>query len=177
MPQFSRARRLCTAAISLLGAALLFRPQIAQGLILRGDDYLYRGDDSAALSRYTRALLLDPDNGDAADRAVFVQMERHTRASLTRGIDIATQYLRRRRDDPAVLADRALCRLIERDYAGARADFEDAALVARDARYFTFAGWAAFHMGDRSGARRLWREAVSADRAFTPAKLALARAR
>lgn len=175
MPGLTRRRRFALASISLAMSTLLFRSDIAQGLVVRGDDYVYRNDSGEAMIRYERALSIDPDNGPAVDRMVFLRMEQRTPASLAQGDAIATRYLRTHPRDPAVLADRALCRLIQRRYNAAQPDFQRAAEITRDPRYFTFAGWAALRARDRLAARRLWRAALAVDARFAPARDALER--
>lgn len=174
---FSRRRRFCLATMSLALAAWLFAPQVADGLVIRGDDFMYRHASSQALTRYERALRIDRENAAATDRIVFTDMELRTPQSLRLGIDVASAYLARRRDEPVILADRALCYLIERRYAPALADFERVARLRRDARYFVFAGWAAYHEHDRERARALWSSALAIEPDYVPARRALERSR
>ncbi len=174
---FSRPRRFCIAVASMTLAARIFAPQVADGLVLRGDDFMYRNAPVEAMSRYERALSIDSANASATDRVVFVGMELRTAQSLRRAVDVATGYLRRQPNDAVILADRALCYLIERRYALAQADFERAATVRRDARYFVFAGWAARHERDSRRARQLWLRALAVDPNYTLARRALERSR
>ena len=171
---FSRMRRFAIAASALLLAACLFRSQIAQALVLRGDDYLYQGRVPEAQERYERALTFDSGLEVAADRFVFVSMERHTRTSLERGIRAATKFLRAQPNDVSLLADRGLCYLVARKYMAARQDFVRAAAISGSASDFVFAGWAARRAGDRVGARRLWRRALEEDPRNRSARIALA---
>lgn len=136
-------RRLLLAAVALGVSAFLFRSQIADGLVARGDDLLYKDAPAKALQHYARALAIDPLSQTAADRYVFVSMERHTRASLFDALHVADAYLRARPADAAVLSDRALCLLVLRRYSAAAADFERAARAGGGAQYQTFARQAA----------------------------------
>jgi tetratricopeptide (TPR) repeat protein len=120
-------RRVAVAVIALAIAALIFRPQIADALVARGDDLLYKNARDRALLHYARALAFDPASGTAADRYVFVSMERHTRASLGDALAVANAYLRSHPGDSSVLNDRALCYLVLRQYRNAARDFELAA--------------------------------------------------
>jgi tetratricopeptide (TPR) repeat protein len=169
--EFSRARRFTMALCALAGAALLFRSQVADALVLRGDDYLYRGEPARALQRYARALALDPFSQSAVDRYVFVSIER---SDFSGAVAVATRYLSSRPNDGTVRTDRALCYLHERRYALAERDFESAARATGSAPTFVFAGWAARHAGNLKAARALWMQALRIRPGYRPATLALA---
>jgi len=171
----SRMRRVAIAASALFVAACLFRTQVAQALVVRGDDYLYQANNGDALSRYARALAFDPRSDTAADRFVFISMEQHTAGSLERGIHAANDFLRREPNSALLLRDRALCYLIERRYRRAVRDFARAAALQHDAPDAVFAGWAALHAGDRRAARAFWREALAVDPADRAARAGLMR--
>jgi tetratricopeptide (TPR) repeat protein len=170
---FSRLRRFAIAAVALALAFVLFRPQVAQALIVRGDEFLYRGNTSAALERYQRALALMPESQTAADRYAFLSLQRNTPSSLRRAITIAGRYLRRHPDDAVLLTDRALCYLHQKRYALAQNDFEHAARSSHAPESFVFAGWAAEHAGRAKSARTLWRLALAVRRGYRPALIAL----
>lgn len=174
MTPFSRMRRFAIVATALLFAACLFRSQMAQSLVIRGDDYLYQGRVPEAQERYERALAFDNRSEAAADRFVFVLMERHTMTSLERGIRNATEFLRAQPNDVTLLTDRGLCYLVARQYAAARRDFARAAAISGSASDLVFAGWAARRAGDRVGARRLWHRALQEDPRNRSARIALA---
>jgi tetratricopeptide (TPR) repeat protein len=171
----TRARRMAVAAAALALATCLFRSQVASALVVRGDDFLYRNDAPAAQTRYERALALNGSDATAIDRIAFLGMQQRTRRSLRRAVAVASSYLTSHPNDAVILADRGLCYLIARDYALARPDFERAAAILRDPRYFTFAGWAAWRAHDPQRARRLWADALSIDNKFSPARAALER--
>jgi tetratricopeptide (TPR) repeat protein len=158
----------------LLVSAVLFRPQVADALIVRGDDYLYRGDTGAALERYRRALAVWPLSETAADRYVFLEMQRNTADSLRSGVRVATRYLANRSSSSVILFDRALCYLHAKQYALAQRDFVRAANASRGAEALVFAGWAAHHRGDRMAARLLWTRALRMQPHYRPALVALA---
>jgi tetratricopeptide (TPR) repeat protein len=170
---FSPLRRAALACVSCVLAAMLFRGQIAAALVVRGDELLFRGDLSGAAQRYRRALIVDAGSATATDRYVFVQMRMRTAASIADGVNVATKYLRHTADAP-ILADRALCYLIQRDYAGAQRDFEEATALTRDPAYAVFAGWAAHRRHRVREARALWRFALHLRRGYVPAEVALA---
>lgn len=136
---FSRTRRFAVAIIALLLASLLFRSQVAQALVIRGDDFMYRGDPVQAVERYRRALAVAPSSETAADRYVFVSMQIQTRESMSRALGMATRYLTMYPDDSTMLADRALCYLHLHRYARAAADFKRAAAASHSARLANFA--------------------------------------
>lgn len=171
---FSRSRRFAIAFVALALCALFFHDEIAEALVVRGDDYLYRGDTASALERYSRALHIAPSSQAAADRFVFVSLQRNTGASLRIAVSVATRYLSAHSHDPVLLTDRALCYLHEKRYAQAELDFERAARVSAAPDDYVFAGWAAEHMGRKYAARVLWKKALSIRRNYRPALIALA---
>ena len=154
----TRIRRVLVAFTALVAGALLFRAQIAQALIVRGDDFLYRHNADAAVQRYRRALLIAPGSEIAADRILFVLIMQRNPKSIRQGIDTANAYLLHAPNSAVVLADRALCLLIRKDYRAAERDFRRAATQSHDPQDYVFAGWAARRSGDwvsaaQSGAR------------------------
>lgn len=172
--EFSWLRRLCVACVALLCAAFALRLEISQSLVIRGDDYLYRGDRPAAIERYRRALLFAQSNETAADRYIFMTMQTHTAASLARAISFADRYLEVHHNAAEIYADRALCYLHIAQYARAERDFAHAARLERSPKDYVFAGWAARRAGSLTRAASYWRQALQEDRAFAPARFALA---
>jgi tetratricopeptide (TPR) repeat protein len=170
--------RRCAIVIgSLLIAALLFRPQLATALIVRGDDALRAGDRIGGLRYYYRALAIDANSTIAADRLAFNLAMRRTTADAKAAIDIATIGLARTPDDPALLADRGFAEQCVRRWRDAERDFGRAAEIGDDARYDHFAGRIALVRGHREEARRYFRSAVARDAHFDPARVALERLR
>lgn len=172
-PEFSRGRRFAVAAVALICAVAVFRSQVADALVIRGDDYLYRGDRTQALVRYNRALAVAPDSEVAADRYVFLSLQRQTRASLGAALGVANRYLYRNPHDAPLLNDRALCYLHMREYGPAERDFERAARAAGSPEEYVFAGWAAEHAGRKRDAVALWHEALRIRPRYRSAVLAL----
>lgn len=158
---------------ALLCAAALFRTQVADALVIRGDDYLYRGDRAQALVRYGRALAIAPDSEIAADRYVFLSLQRQAPASLAGAVTVASRYLGRHPHDAPLLNDRALCYLHMHRYESAERDFRSAARASHLPEEYVFAGWAAEHAGSRRDAAALWREALRIRPRYQPAALAL----
>lgn len=175
--QLTRSRRIWVAFVALGLAGWLLAPQISDALVVRGDDLMYRNAFEDALTHYERALRIDRTNTSATDRIVFIGMEMRTPKSLRRSVDVATAYLAERPNDGAILADRALCYLILRQYGLALLDFERAGALQRDPQYFVFAGWAAKHQHNLRGARALWAQALAIDPRYIPARRALDRIR
>jgi tetratricopeptide (TPR) repeat protein len=136
---FSRPRRFFLALITLFCATILFRAQIADALVIRGDEYFYRGEPAQALIRYRRAIALDPRSETATDRYVFISLQMQTAESIADAIAAADAYLRAHPNDTSVLADRALCYLHIRRYALAANDFARAAAISHSPRYALFA--------------------------------------
>lgn len=171
--EFSRGRRFAIALLAVIGAGVLLKGQVAQALVVRGDDYLYRGDRPAALERYRRAMIFAPGLSVAADRYVFVTMLQHTAPSLNAAIGAATEYLRAHPRDARLLSDRGLCYLHLHWYALAERDFERAARQTHSPSDYVFAGWAAHRAGLRRTARMLWKRALRARPGYRPALIAL----
>ncbi len=171
---FSRKRRFGVAFLAIALGALLFRSQVAQALVVRGDEFAYRGERAQALDRYTRALHIDPNLSAAADRFVFLSMQVRDTSSLRAALDLANSYLARNPSDATVLSDRAMCYLVEQRYRSAQRDFERAARLQRSAQDYVFAGWAAEHARDSLRARMLWRRALQIDSRYKPAAMAMA---
>jgi tetratricopeptide (TPR) repeat protein len=167
-------RRLSVAAFALTLAAGLFRAQLAEALVVRGDDFLIQNRYGSASERYARALWFDSGSQSAADRYIFVALERRTPRELRMAIEIADVYLSKQPSDPVILFDRALCYLILRQYRFALLDFERTAGITRDPQIFVFAGWAARRAGRRNEAIGLWRAALRFRPGYLPARAALA---
>ncbi|GAC1388859.1 MAG: hypothetical protein NVSMB31_03770 [Vulcanimicrobiaceae bacterium] len=162
-------RRFAIATLASLLAALLLHSQIAIALVTRGDEFLARGDVGSARRYYLRAMSFDHNVSTTVDRFAFSSLEQRTPASLREGALVASSYLLSNPHDASILADRALCYQILRKYNLAAADFKAAASASRSARYYTFAGWASYRMGNRVSARQLWKKALTIDRLYSPA--------
>ncbi|MDP9110781.1 MAG: hypothetical protein M3M96_04030, partial [Candidatus Eremiobacteraeota bacterium] len=126
-------------------------------------------------SYYRRGLALNPRSGTALDRYLFFGMQHRTSSSMKECVEMASAFLVDHPLAALILVDRALCRQFMRQDAAAGSDFERAARVTADPRYFTLAGWAAKRNGNAREARRLFRLALRADFRFRPARFALAR--
>ena len=167
-------RRLAVAAFALFLAAVLLHTQLADALVVRGDDFLIQNRYESAGVRYLRALWFDSGSRSAADRYMFVALERRAPRELRAAIAVADSYLLRQPRDSVILLDRALCYLILRKYRFALLDFERSAGITRDPQTLVFAGWAAKRAGRRSEAIGLWLAAVRSRPGYFPAQAALA---
>lgn len=146
-------RRIILAGLALSIAAMSFRPQIADALVARGDDLLYKNARDRALEHYARALLFDPRSETAADRYVFLAMEEHRQRGIDDALRIADRFLQAHPRDAVLLEDRALCLLVLHDYSRAAQDFRAARASgggARDARFAVSAAHAAARQKIRS---------------------------
>jgi tetratricopeptide (TPR) repeat protein len=170
-------RRLFLALFSLSLCAILFRSQVSEALVTRGDEYFQKGRPTQARIYYARALLFDEGSTLAADRYAFSGFELRTPEAIADSIALATKTLARVPDDPTLLQDRGFLYNIERRYPQARADFTRAAEITRDPRWYHLAAWAAFRSGDSAAARRLWNDALRSNPSFQPSRLALAKTR
>jgi len=165
--------RVFLAVVSLAVAFLLFRGQIADALIVRGDDLLIRNAYGAAEQRYARALWLSPDSAAAVDRLSFVALQLRTTKSLRAETALASNYLRSHPFDETILADRALCYLKLGDYRSAYRDFARVAILSHDPQQYAFAGWAARRSGNVKQAVAEWTRALEIHRGYKPAADAL----
>jgi tetratricopeptide (TPR) repeat protein len=168
-------RRLFLALLGIATSAALLRPQLAQSLVIRGDDLAYRGNLSRSMAMYRRAIWFDAKNDTAVDRIAFGALMTHRRADIESGIDTTSEYLAQHPNDAVILMDRGLLLQVIRRYAGAERDFTAVGRRIHDARALTFAGFDAYHAGARKRARALWREAVAFDPNFLPAQRAMRR--
>ena len=166
-------RRVLLAVCAITIAATVLRPQVAAALVSRGDEFLGRGDAASARMYYKRAMTVDRDSRTAVDRFAFSGAMSHERPLLHQALAAVTDYLSDHAADAPLLEDRALCYQLIGRFSDAASDFAAAASVTGSARDFTFAGWAEFRAGNRSRARRLWREALSHSPAYGPARAAL----
>ncbi|MDQ2680524.1 MAG: hypothetical protein M3Y21_05815 [Candidatus Eremiobacteraeota bacterium] len=173
MNHISVGRRLLLASIGVALSTMLFRAQLADALVNRGDDLLFRNQLGAARLYYGRAMQIDPSSAVAVDRFAFFGMEQRTARAIAESVEAASWFLAKHPDNSDVLLDRALCYQLRRQYALAAQDFADAAKKSHDARYYTFAGWAALRAGRPQAARQLWRAALQVRPAFEPARHAL----
>lgn len=170
-------RRLILALFTLFLCAFLFRNQVSEALVTRGDEYFQKGRAVQARVYYARALFFDEGSTLAADRYAFSGFELRTPAATAASIAVASKTLARVPDDPTLLQDRGFLYNIERRYPQARTDFTRAAEITQDPRWYHLAAWAAFRSGDPTGARRLWNEALRSNPSFQPSRLALAKTR
>ena len=168
-------RRVLVAAVGITCAAFLTRSQLADALVLRGDECLYRAQPGAGLSYYRRALWLDGSDGAAVDRFAFVAMTLRDPHALKDSVAIASAYLRRAPNDDVVRLDRAMAYRALGKHASALADFATAGGRARDPRALTFAGYEAKALGHLRLARALWSRALALEPNFLPARHALVR--
>ncbi len=170
----SALRRFAIAVLSIAISAVLFHTQLAGALIVRGDEMLVRNSYDGAINRYRRALWLDSSSSIAADRFMFVSLQRRTPQALSSAIGVASAYLAKRHDEPTLLFDRGLCQLLLRRYGAALLDFDRAAHLTRDPQEYAFAGWAAKRSGKLSQAVNLWNAALRLRPGYRPALAALA---
>jgi tetratricopeptide (TPR) repeat protein len=170
-------RRTTVALVAVALSAAIVRPQLADALVVRGDEYLYRAQPSRALGYYARALAIDAGDGAAADRFAFVAMMLHDRAAIAEALRVTSAYLQLHPGDTTVRLDRAMAFRADGNASGALADFSLAGAQTGDARALTFAGYAAKVLGKQSLARRLWSSALAVNHNFTPAARALERYR
>jgi tetratricopeptide (TPR) repeat protein len=171
----SASRRAVLTLAALTVSVLLLRAQLADALVVRGDEFLYRSQPDRALRYYSRALALDALSARALDRFLFVATTSRNRLAMRDGIVRATAYLASHPEDDVILMDRAMAFRATRDFDRAASDFAVVGFQDRDARALTFAGFSAFAAGQLARATRLWRAALAVQPKFPPARHALER--
>jgi tetratricopeptide (TPR) repeat protein len=169
-------RRLAVAFVALACAGVLFRGQIASGLVSRGDEFAQSGEPARALVYYQRALRLDAAS-DAAERYAFTSLMLKQSATLSTAVAVASAALERKPQEEALLVDRALCLNALGEYSAARRDFELIAQRTGDPRYYEFAAQAARRAGERARAARLFAHVIALAPRFVAARRALANLR
>lgn len=130
---------VCIGMLSIVIASLLLRTQIADALVLRGDEFLVRNDLTRARTHYWRALWIDGASSAAVDRTIYVAVLLRNPAELNHAIALASAFLRRFPGDAAIRADRGLCYLLVRRYSLAAEDYSRAAHETRDPQIRMFA--------------------------------------
>ncbi len=155
------ARRVALAVAAVAVSGILLRGQLADALVVRGDEFLHRSNSKVALRYYRRALRFDANNTVALDRLLFVSTLLRDRAQMKDAVERSTGYLERRPDDDVVRMDRAMaCRALG-DTSTAAADFAVAGYRTRDARALALGGFAARTVADERAAERLFRAALA----------------
>ncbi|HEV2262065.1 MAG TPA: hypothetical protein VGR69_07265 [Candidatus Rubrimentiphilum sp.] len=125
--------------MSTIVAAVLLRTQIADALVLRGDEFLVRNKLVQAQVHYQRALWFDDTSTAAVDRTIYVAMLQRGRAELKNAITLASAFLRRFPEDDVVRADRGLCYLLVKKYRLAAKDYDRTAADTHDLQTRIFA--------------------------------------
>jgi tetratricopeptide (TPR) repeat protein len=169
------ARRLLVAACAILAAGVLFRSQLASGLVSRGDDLLGTGSSQRALVYYGRALWFDSASDVAAERFAFTALMLRRPAALESAVAVASRALAREPGNDALLTDRALCLNALGDFGASRRDFETLAARTADPRYYEFAAQQARRSGDRARAARLFHRVIALAPSFAAARRELER--
>ena len=170
-------RRLLCAGVALAIAFALFRSQIADGLVVRGDESLYRADSSSALGYYSRALAFDADSAAAVDRYAFVAAMLREPRDLRAAVAICSRYLTRHGRDSVVRMDRAMAERSLGDHRRAFDDFRTVGQATSNAAAFAFAGSEAAKLRRRDLADPMWRSALRLAPGFPIALHALRRER
>lgn len=168
-------RRLVLATSGIALATAVLRGSIADALVVRGDEFLYKGTAVRALQYYRRALWFDRRDGTAVDRLAFVATMSGNGSSLRGAIRVASEYLALDPGDDRVRMDRAMAyrRLGENERA--LFDFATVGRRTKDARALTFAGFAAADAGELQCARAFWKAALLLAPGFPAPRHALER--
>jgi tetratricopeptide (TPR) repeat protein len=168
-------RRLLLATTGIAVAAVALRGSVADALVVRGDEFLYKGSQARALRYYGRALWMDPLDGTAVDRVAFVATMSGNADDLRNAIRMASEYLVLVPQDDRVRMDRAMAYRRVGEKARALSDFAIVGRRDKDARALTFAGFAAADLGELQCARAFWMAALSLAPEFPAPRHALER--
>jgi tetratricopeptide (TPR) repeat protein len=170
MSEIPLPRRFAIAAIAIAIAAWMLRGQMADALVTRGDEWLYRAMPRRALQYYRRAVWLDAGDAAAVDRFAFASALLHDKRAAETSIAFSTAYMARHPRDTVVRMDRAMAERAIGSTKRALADFAAVGLQTHDARAFVFAGHAARMLGEVAYARNLLHAALALQ-PFMPAAL------
>lgn len=169
-------RRFALAAIALGIAAWVVRGQVADALVTRGDEWLYRAMPGRALQYYRRAVWLDAGDAAAVDRFAFAAALLRDGRESEESIAFSTAYIARHPGDAVVRMDRAMAERAIGQTRRALADFAAVGMEKHDPRALVFAGHAARMLGERSYARDLLIAALALQPDMPAARHELARA-
>lgn len=170
-------RRCIFAGAGLVLSAWILRAPIAGALVARGDEYLYRSDPRGALRYYGRATAIDSNDALAIDRYLFDATALRDRSKIEEGIARAGSYLRAHPHDDTIRMDRAMALRVTGRLDAAMNDFARVGAHGRDVRALTFAGLQARALGRAAQARHFWKQALTIDPRFAPARRLLGRPR
>lgn len=176
MNEMTGRRRVALALVAVSLSSILLHRQIAEALVVRGDEFLYRAHPNVALRYYRRALAFDRSSSPALDRLLFVAMTVRDRETLRDGVARAQSFLLEHPGDDTIRLDRAMAYRTLGDFARAWSDFAVAGYRLRDPRALTLGGFAAKSARLNGQALRLWRSALALVPEFPAALHALARA-
>ena len=167
------ARRAAVALAGVICAALLFRTNVADALVTRGDDLLRSGDANGAVRAYARAAWLDAGSAPAADRLAFALLMRRAAGDAATALAAADRALRAVPGEPALLTDRAFAAARLGRWRAAERDFAAAATAAHDPRYAHLAARMAERVHDPAAVRRHLLAALAVDSRYAPARALL----
>lgn len=168
--------RRCSYALVGIGVAgWILRGHMAEALVARGDEFLYRSNPRQALHYYRRAVQANSNDAVALDRYLFDATALHDRPAIGDAIAFANRYLPNHPHDDAIEMDRAMGLRIVGRLAASMDDFARVGLDAKDARALVFAGLQARALGRPANARRFWKRALALDPRFAIARRLLTR--
>jgi tetratricopeptide (TPR) repeat protein len=175
MREASKIPRLLVVMSAVVVAGVILRVPLSSALVIRGDDYITRGDMQHAEIMYDRAITLDSENENAVDREAFRAILTHNKPNIAHAIRLTTRYLQDNPRNVTVLMDRALAFQLLRQYSRATRDFAAAGELSKDGRALTFAALDALHDGKLAAARSLLKRAIRVDPRFGLARVELHR--
>ena len=117
-----RWRRAAIAAIGIVIAAALARPEVANGLVARGDEIAAAGDEARAQVYYRRAIAIDASGAEALDRLALTALMRDDAAAKDQAI-VRLRATLAMHPNTALLFDLALLQLQKRRYAASAQTF------------------------------------------------------
>ena len=167
-------RRSSVVFVALCASTLILHAQLADALVVRGDELAARGMLPRAEAMYERAIFLDPRSSVSVDRLLFAAILSHRGDRLRNAISRSSTYLRNVPTDDTVRMDRALALQMDGRLTQAECEFQRVGVERRDARALLFAGLDELRGGKRAAAHRLFAMAHRIDPSFAPASRRLA---
>jgi Tfp pilus assembly protein PilF len=168
-------RRFLIPVVAIPIAGLLFHAQVADGLVIRGDDEFQSGNARAAYKFYQRARFFDHDSSVAAERITTLGIMSRSATFVHQAVAVADDQLARQPGDTLVRQNRALLEQKLSQPDRAYADWRLVALQTTDPVVVEYAARAAERHHQFDLARRFYQRTLQLNPNRATARRALAR--
>jgi tetratricopeptide (TPR) repeat protein len=168
-------RRLLIPLVSIPLAGLLFHAQLADGLVIRGDNEFQSGNAVAASKFYNRARWFDRDSSAAAERITTLGIMSRSASFIHDAMRVADDELTRKPGDTIVRQNRALLYQKANQPERAYADWRVVALQTNNPVIVEFAARNAERHHQFDLARRFYQRSLELNPRRVSARNALAR--